>query len=74
MKRIIGSLAAVILALSLGMATYAETAQNQSSGTTKPAASAQNGQMRRHKNRTRKHRRHRRTTHHKMVKASKEKK
>jgi uncharacterized protein HemX len=74
MKRIIGSLTAVMLALSLGMATYAKATQNQSSAKTKPAAMAQNGSMTKHKNRKSKHRRHRRTTHHKTVKAPRERK
>ena len=64
MKRIIGSIAAVVLALSLGVSAYAKATPKQNSGM-KTTASAPKASATRHKNKKSK-----RTGHHKTKKST----
>lgn len=66
MKRLIGSIAAVVLAMSLGVSAYAKTSPKGNAGT-KTAASAP--KVSKHKNR--KQLKHRRTSKHRMHSKSK---
>jgi uncharacterized protein HemX len=68
MKRMIGSIAAIVLALSLGVATYGKATPKQNSGT-KTATSAPSTTKQKHSKK--KHKRTRRTGHHKMQKSAK---
>lgn len=67
MKRIIGSLTAVMLALGLGMATYANAKPGQSSGT-KQATSTPKASTT-HKTSKKKHKHKKPPSHHKMTKS-----
>jgi uncharacterized protein YxeA len=69
MKRIVGSLTAVMLALGLGVATYANATPRQSSGTKQATSAPKASTTHKHKKSKKKHKHTKPPSHHKMTKS-----